>query len=285
VTSAREYRRSAGEQTRKEPLVHPTERLRAVARSSGDNALLAGEAASALASFAEIEDSRALLVACRRVLAHHPACGPLWWLCARLLAAADPPGTARESAALLGGDRTARHLAAALPLLDPDGVVAVIGWPDAVDEALAARADIAAVAVQVEGEDPAPALLDGRVQRSISVVSTMELAALTVERVLVAATAIGGGLAVVPLGTGEVIDSVGSRPDTWLVGGVGTALPPPLADAMRAAVARVVTGELRIEVLPLEIFDRVAGPRGVTAPRDALAGIECPSPLELLRPL
>ena len=49
--------------------VTPAERLRAVTRRSVDDEHLAAEAADALAGFAD--EPASLVVACRRVLAHH----------------------------------------------------------------------------------------------------------------------------------------------------------------------------------------------------------------------
>src|SRR6058998_1569659 len=129
--------------------VTPAERLRAVTRRSLDDESLAAEAADALAGFAS--EPASLVVACRRVLAHHRACGPLWWVCARILAAADPAMGAHEAARLLETDRTADRLGATLPLLDEEQVVAAIGWPEAVDLALIERLDVAAVALRVDG--------------------------------------------------------------------------------------------------------------------------------------
>ena len=137
--------------------VTPAERLRAVTRRQVDEDRLAIEAADALAGFAS--EPASLVVACRRVLAHHRSCGPLWWVCARILAAADPgAGRARGVAAARGATAPPTGSARRLPLLDEDQVVAVVGWPEAVDLALIERLDVAAVALRVEGADPAPAL-------------------------------------------------------------------------------------------------------------------------------
>ena len=76
------------------------------------------------------------------MLAHHRACGPLWWVCARILAAADAGMGAHEAVRMLETDRTADRLGATLPLLDEEQVVAVIGWPEAVDLAMIERRDL-----------------------------------------------------------------------------------------------------------------------------------------------
>src|SRR3954469_16313830 len=117
--------------------VTPAERLRSVTRRNLDDDTLAAAAADALAGFAD--EPASLVVACRRVLAHHRSHGALWWVCARVLAAADPAAASRDAVRLLEGDRPAARLAASLPLLDDDDVVAVVGWPYAVDVALSER--------------------------------------------------------------------------------------------------------------------------------------------------
>ena len=43
------------------------------------------------------DDPAGLVVTCRRLLMHHPDCAPLWWLCARVLAAPDPSEAAWEA--------------------------------------------------------------------------------------------------------------------------------------------------------------------------------------------
>ena len=39
-----------------------------------------------------------------RTIERHPTSGPLWWLCAHMLTAADPYGTARRLADEIDGD-------------------------------------------------------------------------------------------------------------------------------------------------------------------------------------
>src|SRR4249920_3922650 len=100
--------------------VTPAERLRAVTRRRSDDDRLAPEAADALAGFAS--EPASLVVACRRVVAHHPAHAPLWWVCARILAAPEPAAAARTAVRELESDRTGDRLSASLPLLDEDEV-------------------------------------------------------------------------------------------------------------------------------------------------------------------
>src|SRR5215813_14126693 len=98
--------------------VTPAERLRSVTRRTVADDALAAEAADALAGFAP--EPASLVVACRRVLAHHPAHGALWWVCARILAA---PGRRRDGrthrlARRRGSHRRRRPDARAAPARD-----------------------------------------------------------------------------------------------------------------------------------------------------------------------
>ena len=65
--------------------VHPMERLRYVARSGGvDPAMIVAETVDALAACARRPSE--LVPLCRNLVERNPTCGPLWWLCAHLLA-------------------------------------------------------------------------------------------------------------------------------------------------------------------------------------------------------
>jgi hypothetical protein len=264
--------------------VTPAERLRAVTRRNVDDDRLAAEAADALAGFAH--EPASLVVACRRVLAHHATHGALWWVCARILAAADPAAAARQAVRDLDKDRTADRLGATLPLLDEGEVVVSIGWPAVVDEALLERFDIEAVAVRVPGVDAHRALRYRRSDHSVRVVDAWDPVLAHVARLLVPAAAIGPETALVPAGTADamaVLDAVG---EVWLVGGVGRILPARLYAMAAAGVdAPDVDGETDVEEMSLQRFDRLAGPRGVERTAEAAARVDCPVVPELLRPL
>jgi hypothetical protein len=93
--------------------MHPIERLRFVARAQGvPGDVLAVEAARALMTFAE--DPAGMTAACRRVLARQVTCGPLWWVCARLLTADSVLDAARESIHRLEADTTLAEVSLAL---------------------------------------------------------------------------------------------------------------------------------------------------------------------------
>jgi hypothetical protein len=264
--------------------VTPAERLRSVTRRHVDDDRLAAEAADALAGFAH--EPASLVVACRRVLAHHRANGALWWVCARILAAAEPGAAADLAVRELESDRTADRLGATLPLLDENEVVAVVGWNATVDEALLERFDIEAVALRVGGADPIPALRRRRTDASVRVVDPWDPRLEHVARLLVPAYAIGPERALVAFGTPDAIGTLGGAvAETWLVGGAGRILPGRLYDALIDAVNAGADDDFTLEEISLERFDRLAGTRGVERPVDAVARVDCPVPPELLRPL
>lgn len=259
--------------------VSPAERLRAITRRGLADDDLAVEAAEALGAFAT--QPAHLVVACRRVLAHHRAHGVLWWLSARILAAPEPAAAASEAARLLQQDHTASRIAATLPLLDDDEVVAVVGWPVAADDAFAQRQDVAVVAVRSRGADPAPGLRRRRTERAVRVVDAWTPIAARVRVLLVPAAGIGPERALVTAGTATVLDGIGRTAGaTWLIGGVGRVLPARVYDAMVAAAA----GD-DVEEIDLQLVDRIAGPRGVEPAPDAARRSDCPTAPELLRPL
>src|SRR4051794_8349604 len=195
--------------------VTPAERLRAVTRRSVDDDHLASEAAGALAAFAS--EPASLVVACRRVLDHHRALAPLWWVCARILAAPDAAQAAHTAERELDGDRTGDRLGATLPLLDEGEVVAAIGWPAAVDDALIERFDLDVVAIRVDGANPTAALRRRRSDHAVRVVDAWDPTLTNVARLIVPALAIGPDRALVPAGTVDALATV-TATETWLVG-------------------------------------------------------------------
>src|SRR5665213_4029605 len=152
--------------------VTPAERLRSVTRRNVDDDRLAAAAADALAGFAD--EPASLVVACRRVLAHHRAHGALWWVCSRILAAADPAAAAHLAERELEADRTGDRLGASLPLLDEGEVVTVVGYTGTVDDALLERFDLVTMAVRVDGDDPFAALRRRRSDHAVRVVDSWD---------------------------------------------------------------------------------------------------------------
>ena len=97
------------------------------------------------------------------------------------------------------------------------------------------------------------------------------------------ATAIGPERALVPAGTDDVLQEIGTalRREIWLVGGVGRVLPARVYDV----IASSLPDDAMFEEISVQRFDRLAGPRGLERPSDATARVDCPVVPELLRPL
>ncbi|MEM7273417.1 MAG: hypothetical protein AAF547_10090 [Actinomycetota bacterium] len=262
--------------------MHPIEQLRYVARASGaDAGLLVQEAASALSVFGN--DPGAMLTACRRLLTRQPGIGPLWWMCARMVTAADARTEARAVIEDLRSDRTGRELAAALP----DGAtVAIAGWPDLTVEALPRRGDIRVLVVDVEGQGHSVVRRLERHEMDVEDVDPAKLAGVVEESdlVIVEAAAVGEAAALVdvcavPLAA--TARALGRQ--TWLVAGAGRHLLEPY---WQAVVERTADPDRPAflapwEVLSLGLVDRLVTADGplLTAEMD---GPEMPFAPELL---
>ncbi|MFZ4518039.1 MAG: hypothetical protein ACOYOP_06605 [Microthrixaceae bacterium] len=269
--------------------MHPIERLRFVARARGAPAeLLVEESASALSAFRD--DPAGLVAACRRIIDRHLECGPLWWLCARMLCAPDPFPEARAAVQELHEDPTARLLAAALA----DSVTVVVpGWPEQALAALGRRGDVTVLAVDSDGEahDVVRRLVD------LDVVAE-EVPARAVATAVAEAAASGGGgvvlLDALAVGPDEVLVAAGGRAaaaaaraegvPTWVVAGAGRLLPARMYEALVGRwSASVDPLDAAHERVPMALVDRVAGVGGVVEPAEALRHTDCPVAPELFR--
>jgi hypothetical protein len=262
--------------------VQPFERLRYLARwSDEDDSALVSEAADCLAGFAD--DPAGLVVACRRLLSHHPAAGALWWLCARVLAAPDPADAAWEAWQLVNDDQTADRLAGLLPF-PHDEPIAVLGWPDLAGTALAERRDLDVIAIRRRsGDDHRRARLARR-EASIRIVSEIDAAALEPSHLLVEAMAAGPTRAVVATGAGDLLDTLAATGTVgWLVAGVGRVLPQRLFAAVESELERDGDEHTPVDLVDVSRFARVAGPSGLAAPDGLLRRVDCPVAPELLR--
>ena len=267
--------------------MHPIERLRYVARSSGAGQdLLVRETAAALGAFAD--DPPGLVTACRRLVSRQPGVGALWWLCARVLTGGDPMHEAWAAADELDEDRTALDLAHALP---EAATVCVLGWPELAAEALARRGDLEVLVVDALGEG------SGLVRRLLAADPEADVvdvplaglgAAVAASDVLVLEASVMGpsGFAGV-LGTRAAAATArhGEVP-VWLVAGVGRLLAARLWDeAARRLAPHGEPWEADDEVVPIDLVDQLAGPAGVRSTGDALRQISCPVAPELLKEL
>ena len=265
-----------------------------VARAAGDEpGLVAREAAAALAAFAG--DPAALVTACRRLVDRQPTSGPVWWLAARVLCAADPAAEAWQAAELLWDDPTPKLLAAALP----DEVrVTVLGWPEQTGAALCRRGDVEALVVDSQGEGRG---LVSQLRRSGNDAELVDEAGL-------GAAVAASGLLLIEVhalgpsgphsGKAGVTGLVGvsgcraaaavarsSGVPVWVVAGRGRALPEPLWKALAGRVAAdPAPWSSPVELAPVAPPDLVAGPQGLRPAAEAAGDTDCPAAPELLRP-
>ncbi len=246
-------------------LMHPIEQLRYIARSGDvDAASLAVEAAEALADLAR--EPRALVPACRRLLEFHPSAGPLWWVCAEILAAADPAAAARRSARLLVEDPSAEELAGELP----GGARIAAACTPMITEALAARPDLRGALVGgVLALRHGLRAIGGGFNGGADMVGATpdEAPAACAGAVVVLLEPEAAGPSGVLLGSGSSTlarAAVAAGVPLWLVCGVGRILAEPLfaACAARAEDERV---------LPASAIARVVGPVGAAPGPEALA--------------
>lgn len=263
--------------------MHPIERLRFVARSQGAPAdLLVEEAAGALGAFRD--DPAGMVAACRRIIDRQLTCGPLWWLCARILCAPDPMVEARAAVADLEADPTARLLASALP---DDATVVVFGVPELTLGALVRRGDVRPLVVDVEGaaDDVVGYLERVDVRAEAVPARSVAVAVDRADLVVVEASAAGPGAALVPSGA-RAGASVAARAGTpvWLALGTGRLLPERMWDALVSRwSASVDPFDAAEEELDLDHVERISGPDGPVEPAEAVRRIDCPVAPELFR--
>jgi hypothetical protein len=258
--------------------VLPFERLRHIARSGDDDRTLAAEAADCLAAFDD--DPASIVVACRRLLDHHPASPLLWWLCARVLAAPDPADAAWEAEGLVRDDRTPGRLAGVLPF-PPDRPVAVLGWPELTAEALDDRPDLDVIVVRGVGDDHWHRRL-ARSHASARPMEVAEAAANDPSHVLAEIVGASPTQALVTEGTRRALDDL-THPTTivWFVAGVGRVLPARLFDAMLTKIGDLA--DQHLELIDVQQADRVAGPTGLVSPEHVNRLVDAPIAPELLR--
>jgi hypothetical protein len=262
--------------------VQPFERLRYLARwSDEDDGALVSEAADCLAGFAD--DPAGLVVACRRLLSHHPASGALWWLCARVLTAPEPADAAWQAWKLVNEDRTAERLSGLLPF-PHDEPIAVLGWPDLTGAALAERPDLDVIAIRRRsGSERLRARITRR-EPPVRVAGEVDVAALEPSHLLVEASAASPTCAVVPDGSADLLGELDRGGTTsWLVAGVGRLLPERLFASLRHELERDDPEGVPVALVDIGRFARVAGPRGLDAPDALSRRVDAPVAPELLR--
>lgn len=264
--------------------MHPIERLRFVARATGAPAdEVVREAAGSLAGFAS--DPVSLVTACRRLVDRHAEVGPLWWLCARTLLAPDPADEAWRCQAAHHADPSVDELAHALP---DGGRVVVVGWPERLGAALVPRGDLEVRVVDVDGDGPGFVRALERADVGAIDVPTSGLApaVASADLVLLETALIGpDALVAVPGAWEAAAVAKAAGVPVWVLGGVGATMGPGLWSAAlrRIEAGRTVAWERDRTLLPLQLVDRIAGPKGLRTVPDAVATVDVPDAVELRR--
>jgi hypothetical protein len=263
--------------------MHPIERLRYVARSSGgDQRMLVRETATAIAGL-DLDPS-GLVVACRRIVERHPTSGPLWWLCSKVVTSQSPFREAWGFADHIEEDPTANQLVDLLP----DGVtVCVVGWPDLAGEALIRRGDISARVVDANDEGNA---LVRRLQRAdidseeVPAAGTAA-AVISADLLMIEAVAAGPDGALCALGShAAAAVAYCAEVPVWLVAGRGRRLPEAMWNAMLHRLDTAGDGwNHEVERVPLAMVSAIVGPDGLSDADSAGLAAECPMAHELLR--
>ncbi len=249
--------------------MHPIEHLRYVARARGaDPVSLVRETAYALGGFGH--EPAGLVLAARRIVQRHPACGPLWWLCSHAIGSLDPFEALSECQAAISSDPTPKNLCDAVPL---GAVVCVVGWPTVILRALEHREDVNVFVAEKDSD------LDA-VVTSCSVV-------------IIEALAAGPTEVLCNAGSKDVVARAHSlQKPVWLVTPCGTCLPIALWTAMvkgsgckseTASDASADESMTDFDLLSTKSFAKVVSKSGVTDDLSQALVAECPPTTELLR--
>ncbi len=245
-----------------------------------EHGVLAQEAAGALAHLGD--DPGGLVMACKRLVERHPAAGPLWTMCARVLVAVDARQEAWRCLGELDDDLTPSYV---VQLLPDDAVVTVVGWPEVAARALPPRGDLVVLVVDALGEG---SQLVRRLDR-------LDVDATEVPEAGTAAAVLGSDLVVLEAmasGPDAFLAVSGSRAaaavarhagiPVWLVVGAGRALPGPLWDALTARLDSDEPWDEGEELVALDLIDVVIGPEGQTTGTDLAQRADAPVAPELL---
>ena len=241
---------------------------------------LSTRAAAALSGLST--DPGGLIMSCRRLLVRHPTAGALWFLCARLLTAADVRAEAWNATEELEHDKTASHLARLLP---EEARLTVVGYPELTALGLPKRGDVEVLVVDASGDGTALARrLRGADVDAGEVPDAGVAAAVAASDVVVLeASCLGPTGFVAPTGShaAAAVTKHAGVP-VWLVAGVGRALPPRFWEAATAGLGGDEPWENAEELVPLDLVDRAVGPDGGRAGGDLAARADCAAVPELL---
>ena len=254
--------------------MQPFERLRAAVRwSSGlDEWSLLAEAIQCLAGFDH--DPAGLVMACRRLLVHHPRSARLWWVCARVATAIDPAEAAWDAWDRLELDATPSRLAEVVG--SPDAPVLTLGWDDTVEAFARMTPGVEVVALRT-GDDAALSMALRHSDRGARVVDLIGAAVIEPATVLVPLEAAGAGRVFVSPDVARSLADLDAGAPLVLLAPLGTVLPEALLDAYVRANGDAVTE------VPFDAFAGAVGPTGFQDQRTFPRRRDAPAAPELLR--
>jgi hypothetical protein len=229
-------------------------------------------------------DPPGLVTACRRILDRHVTSGPMWYLAARVLTAADARSEGWAVADEIAADRTPAELAHVLP---DDATVCVLGWPEQIAEALPRRGDVEVLVVDAlgEGSGLVRRLLHTDVEAVDVPMTGLGAAAAAADLLVIEASAIGPE-ACIGIAGSRAAAAVARHAGVpvWLVGGHGRRLPGRMFEALlRRLEAGGDPWDADDEVVPLDLIDMVVGPGGLETVAESARRVDCPVAPELLR--
>ncbi|MFI5054193.1 MAG: hypothetical protein ACHQDE_07520, partial [Acidimicrobiia bacterium] len=144
------------------------------------------------------------------------------------------------------------------------------------------RPDLEVLAVRANPGDDRWRSRLARSDASARPVDVIEAAAQDPSHVLVEVIASSPTQVLVPDGTSLLLEQL-ARPAMllWLVAGVGRVLPARLFDAMLRQLGE--PADRGLELLDVQVADRIAGPTGLVRPESLQRRVDCPVAPELLR--
>lgn len=259
-------------------MAHPIERLRWLAQMDQAAATeLVTEALDAVrASWLGRQD---LVVAFRRLLQAHPACGPLWWAASAVLLSPDPDAGRRQVEAELDEDTTVDRLARQLP---PEALVVTAGSVPSLAEVGYRRGDLHVVVLDAadSGWFAARELEREGVDVTVVPMSAVGPAVERADVVMFESDFVGPDWAIAPAGSLALAATsrLLGRPVTC-VARAGSRVPASVASALRPRSGDDALGGDDLDVgalgaawsirtrdlVPLPGIDTVIGPAGPTA--------------------
>lgn len=261
--------------------MHPIERLRFIARAVDESAVaLAAEAAWTLGELGS-EDPAAVVTASKRLLERQPSCGPLWWVCAGVIRAADATEAAHQLADELFSDPVPDELGRALrATCASSDAVSALPPLDTLRAALERHPHEVRVIAPYRRLRSELRLLAGARGDVGGYDPSDAAAALTGSVVLLVEPALASarGLMLERWGAGVIATAIRHEVPVWAVLPTGRVVDSSVAEAAR----RLSSGEMT-EVAAEDVTAAVSSAGGLSSFAGAISANASPPPPELAR--